>query len=158
MSTPRQLHDVGKIAVPDAILNKPGPLTEDEWQFIRQHTLIGERILGAAPSLADAARLVRASHERMDGTGYPDGLLGEEIPLGARVIGVCDAFDAMTSARPYRATPLSVEGALAELRENAGTQFDPQVVEMFCDEVLRTTSPRGAPTAVASVGSDPARA
>ena len=152
------LHDVGKIAVPDAILNKPGPLTEDEWQFIRQHTLIGERILGAAPSLADAARLVRASHERMDGTGYPDGLLGEEIPLGARVIGVCDAFDAMTSARPYRATPLSVEGALAELRENAGTQFDPQVVEMFCDEVLRTTSPRGAPTAVASVGSDPARA
>ena len=132
------LHDVGKIAVPDAILNKPGPLTEEEWQFIRQHTLIGERILGAAPALADAARLVRASHERVDGTGYPDGLSGDEIPLGSRIIGVCDAFDAMTSPRPYRVTPLSVEGALAELRENAGTQFDRTGGRDVLDEVLRT--------------------
>jgi two-component system, cell cycle response regulator len=129
------LHDVGKIAVPDTILSKPGPLNDSEWQFIRQHTLIGERILSAAPALTDAARLVRASHERIDGTGYPDGLAGEEIPLGARIISVCDAFDAMTSPRPYRASPLSVEGAIAELRGNAGTQFDPRVVEVFCDIV-----------------------
>jgi diguanylate cyclase (GGDEF)-like protein len=125
------LHDIGKAAVPDAIVSKPGPLNEAEWTFMRQHTIIGERILATAPALAAAARLVRCSHERFDGTGYPDGLHGEEIPLGARVIAVADAFDAMTSSRPYRPTPMSAEGALAELRRCAGGQFDPAVVEAF---------------------------
>jgi diguanylate cyclase (GGDEF)-like protein len=125
------LHDIGKAGVPDDIVFKPGPLTADEWVFMRQHTVIGERILAAAPALAGAAQLVRWSHERVDGSGYPDGLSGEEIPLGARIIAVCDAFDAMTSRRPYRPTPMSVEGALAELRRSAGSHFDPAVVEIF---------------------------
>jgi HD-GYP domain-containing protein (c-di-GMP phosphodiesterase class II) len=125
------LHDIGKAAIPDAILTKPGPLDEEEWAFIRQHTLIGERILSAAPALSGAAKLVRWSHERFDGSGYPDGLAGEEIPLPARIIAVCDAFDAMTSSRSYRETPMSVEGALAELQRGAGSQFDPAVVDAF---------------------------
>ncbi len=126
------LHDIGKAAVPDTILSKPGPLDEEESAFMRQHTVIGERILAAAPSLSRAAQLVRWSHERYDGGGYPDGLRAEEIPLGARIIAVCDAFDAMCSGRPYRPTPMSREGALAELRRCAGGQFDPDVVEAFC--------------------------
>ena len=126
------LHDVGKAAIPDAILMKPGPLDVDEWAFMRRHTLIGERILSAAPALSAAARLVRSSHESWDGSGYPDGLKGEKIPLGARVIFVCDAFDAMTSKRPYR-SPVSAEDAVAELRRCAGTQFDPRVVEAFAE-------------------------
>ncbi len=126
------LHDIGKAAVPDAILAKPGPLDEEEWAFMRQHTVIGERILAAAPSLTGAAQLVRWSHERYDGSGYPDGLSGEDIPLGARIIAVCDAFDAMSSSRPYRPTPMSLEGALAELRRCSGTHFDPEVVDAFC--------------------------
>jgi diguanylate cyclase (GGDEF)-like protein len=126
-----ELHDVGKSAIPGSILNKPGPLDEEEWQFIRRHTIIGDRIVRAAPSLGHAAPLIRSSHERIDGTGYPDGLAAEEIPLGARIIAVCDAFDAMTTARPYH-EPVSVEAACAELRRCAGTQFDPGVVEHFC--------------------------
>jgi diguanylate cyclase (GGDEF)-like protein len=125
------LHDIGKAAVPDAILDKPGPLDDEEWDFMRQHTVIGERILGVAPSLTRAAELVRASHEHFDGGGYPDGLAGEEIPLAARIIAVCDAYDAMTTSRPYRQTPMSTEGALAELERSAGTQFDPAVVAVF---------------------------
>ena len=124
------LHDVGKAAIPDSILNKPGPLTDDEWDFMRRHTLIGERIVSAAPALSEAARLVRASHERWDGNGYPDGLAGKKIPLGARIISVCDAFDAMTSARPYR-DAIEAAAALAELRRCAGAQFDPDVVNAF---------------------------
>jgi diguanylate cyclase (GGDEF)-like protein/PAS domain S-box-containing protein len=124
------LHDVGKVAIPDAILDKPGPLDETEWEFMRTHTLIGERILAEAPALADAAKIVRSSHERYDGTGYPDGLAGDAIPLAARIIAVCDSFDAMTSNRPYR-TAMSFEGALSELHKNAGTQFDPKVVTAF---------------------------
>ena len=108
------LHDVGKVAIPDAILDKPGPLDEAEWEFMRTHTLIGERILAEAPALAEAAKIVRSSHERYDGDGYPDGLAGDEIPLAARIIAVCDSFDAMTSDRPYR-TAMSTEGALSEL-------------------------------------------
>ena len=96
-----ELHDIGKVAIPDAILSKPGPLDPREWEFIRRHTLIGERIIAAAPALGAVARLVRSSHERWDGTGYPDRLPGQEIPLGARVVGVADAFNAMTSERPY---------------------------------------------------------
>ena len=97
-----RLHDIGKTAIPVEILNKPGPLDEREWAFIRQHPLIGERIVLAAPALAHTAPLIRSSHERFDGDGYPDGLRGEEIPLGARIIAVCDAYDVMTSDRLYR--------------------------------------------------------
>ena len=125
-----ELHDVGKIAIPDAILGKTGPLDETEWAFMRQHTIIGERILQAAPSLRTVAPLVRSSHERWDGAGYPDNLRGEEIPLGARVVAVCDAFDAMTTNRPYR-DRIGKPAALAELRRCAGTQFDPAVVGAF---------------------------
>jgi diguanylate cyclase (GGDEF)-like protein len=126
------LHDVGKIAIPDAVLAKRGPLDNDEWELMRRHTLIGERILQGAPSLAAAGRLVRSSHERWDGQGYPDRLAGEAIPLGARIIAVCDAFDAMTTDRPYRSA-ISVDEALEELRRCAGTQFDPEVVAAFCE-------------------------
>jgi diguanylate cyclase (GGDEF)-like protein len=134
-----ELHDVGKAAIPDAILDKPGALDLKEWDFISRHTLIGERIIRAAPALAHVAELVRASHERFDGTGYPDALSGGEIPLGARIIAVCDAFDAMVSVRVYRRTVSSQE-AVEELRRCAGTQFDPQVVETFCG-VLQSEYP-----------------
>ncbi len=125
-----ELHDVGKLAIPEEILSKPGPLTDDEWEFVRRHTLIGERILGSAPALGAAAKIVRSTHERWDGTGYPDGLKGSESPLGARIICVCDAFDAMTSDRSY-SEALTREEALRELIRGAGTQFDPVVVEAF---------------------------
>jgi diguanylate cyclase (GGDEF)-like protein len=125
-----QLHDVGKVALPDEILNKPGPLDEAEWDLVRRHTVIGERIVMAAPELAPVAKLIRSSHERWDGGGYPDGLAGEDIPLGAQVVAVCDAFDAMTSDRVYRRA-LPVKTALAELREVSGTQLSPRVVDAF---------------------------
>jgi diguanylate cyclase (GGDEF)-like protein len=125
-----ELHDIGKMAVPDAILDKPGPLDEEEWAFMRRHTLIGESILSAAPALVPVAKLVRASHERFDGGGYPDGVAGDEIPLGARIVAVCDAYDAMTSDRSYRRA-MSRDAALAEIRRAGGTQFDPAVVEAF---------------------------
>jgi HD-GYP domain-containing protein (c-di-GMP phosphodiesterase class II) len=140
LSRAAELHDVGKMAIPDEVLLKPGPLTEEEWAFIRQHTIIGERILGIAPALLPVATLVRSSHEHFDGSGYPDGLAGEAIPLGARIIAVCDAFHAMTHARPYRPT-ISVADALAELQARAGTQFDPRVVTAFSEE-LATQAPR----------------
>jgi two-component system cell cycle response regulator len=123
-----ELHDIGKLAVPDEILNKPGPLDQTEWEFIKQHPIIGQRILNAAPALTPVATLVRASHERWDGGGYPDGLAGQDIPLGAQIVAVCDAYDAMTSDRCYQRAR-SRQEALAELRRNAGTQFDPAVVD-----------------------------
>jgi diguanylate cyclase (GGDEF)-like protein/PAS domain S-box-containing protein len=129
-----ELHDIGKIAIPDAILNKPGPLDAEEWRFMRRHTLIGEGMLSAAPALQGAAKIVRSSHERYDGTGYPDGLRGEQIPLASRIVFVCDAFHAMTSNRSY-AEAGSPGSALAELTECAGTQFDPAVVKAFRAEV-----------------------
>jgi two-component system, cell cycle response regulator len=125
-----ELHDVGKIAIPDAILTKPGPLNAEEWGFMSRHTILGERILAAAAALRPVARLVRSSHERFDGNGYPDGLCGEGIPLGARIIFVCDAFDAMTSERSYSSAIPTAE-AIAELHACAGTQFDPVVVAAF---------------------------
>ena len=125
-----ELHDVGKVGIPDAILNKPAALDTEEWQFMRQHTVLGARILNAAPGLRTVADLVRASHERWDGAGYPDGLSGDDIPFGARIIAVCDAYAAMTSDRPYQVA-FSHETACHELRENAGTQFDPVVVDAF---------------------------
>jgi two-component system cell cycle response regulator len=123
-----ELHDIGKVAIPDAILHKPGALDEADWGFIRQHTIIGERIVGAADALRPVGRVVRASHERWDGGGYPDGLAGEDIPLGARIVFACDAWDAMTCDRGYRKA-LSAEVAAEELRGNAGTQFDRSVVD-----------------------------
>jgi two-component system, cell cycle response regulator len=125
-----ELHDVGKIAIPDAILSKPSPLDDEEWRFMRRHTILGERILTAASALRPVAALVRSSHERFDGGGYPDGLKGKEIPLGARIIFVCDAYDAMTSDRAYSRAVAPAE-AIRELRACSGTQFDAEVVETF---------------------------
>jgi diguanylate cyclase (GGDEF)-like protein len=135
-----ELHDVGKLAIPSEILDKPGPLDEAEWAVMRRHTEIGERMLRAAPALAPIAPLVRSSHERFDGAGYPDGLAGEAIPLGARIVAVCDAFDAMVTDRPYR-DGMPREAAVEELRRCAGTQFDPRVVRAF----LAVLEPAGAP-------------
>ena len=133
-----ELHDIGKVAIPDAILAKPGPLDEDELAFVRAHTEIGERILAAAPALSVVAKLVRHTHERWDGTGYPDRLAGERIPLGSRIVSVCDAFDAMVGERPYRKSRNFV-GALEELVKCAGTQFDPAVVAAYVRVVSGTS-------------------
>jgi diguanylate cyclase (GGDEF)-like protein len=122
-----QLHDVGKVGIPDEILRKPGPLTPAEWAFIQQAPAIGERITLSAPALAAVAPLVRSARERYDGTGYPDGLAGNDIPLGARIIAACAALAAMTSDRPY-ADQLDRDAALQELSRAGGLQFDPLVV------------------------------
>jgi HD domain/GAF domain len=122
-----RLHDVGKIGVPDAVLNKPGPLAPSEWELMRRHAELGAEMVAKVPGLEPVAPLVRAHHERWDGHGYPDGLRRGAIPLASRVIAACDAFQAMTAERPYRAA-LEVETALAELSAGAGTQFDPAVV------------------------------
>ena len=133
-----ELHDVGKLAIPDEILHKPGALDAHEWTYMRRHAEIGQRIVGESISLTPVGALIRASHERWDGSGYPDGLAGEAIPLGARIIAVCDAYDAMTHTRPY-AVARTQESAFAELRACAGTHFDPAVVECFCT-VIATLS------------------
>ena len=133
-----ELHDVGKVAIPDAILQKAGPLTDDEWGFVHEHTLIGARIISAAPALAHVAKLVRSSHERWDGTGYPDRLAGDEIPIGSRIVSACDALAAMVTNRPYREA-VDLPAALAELARCAGTQFDPAVVGALT--VVLTTAP-----------------
>ena len=125
-----ELHDIGKMAIPEAILSKPRALSEGEWALMRQHTVAGERIIASSPALSDVAPLVRSSHERWDGTGYPDQLRAEQIPQGARIIAVCDSYHAMTSDRAYRRA-LGTATALAELQAGAGTQFDPQVVDAF---------------------------
>jgi HD-GYP domain-containing protein (c-di-GMP phosphodiesterase class II) len=127
-------HDIGKIAVPEAILNKPGPLTPEERAVMERHTIVGEQILAPVESLAGVRKLVRHEHERWDGAGYPDGLAGEAIPLGARIILACDALHAMTSDRPYRRA-LPAEVAYEELRRHAGTQFDPRVVDALLAEL-----------------------
>jgi putative nucleotidyltransferase with HDIG domain len=122
------LHDIGKVRVPEAILNKPGPLTDAEWQVMRTHPEIGEQILRPIQSLHAILPIVRHHHERWDGTGYPDELAGREIPLGARIVAVCDAYRAMTENRPYRAALPHAE-ARVELALGAGSQFDPDCVE-----------------------------
>jgi diguanylate cyclase (GGDEF)-like protein len=142
IATAAELHDIGKIAIPRALLHKPGKLDDSEWEFLRRHTLIGERIVSGAPALVGVSKLIRASHERWDGRGYPDALAGEQIPLGAQIVFVCDAFSAMTSERPY-ALARSEADALAELRRNAGSQFSPAVVEAFLRAVAQEQVPAG---------------
>jgi two-component system cell cycle response regulator len=124
------LHDIGKLALPEQLLHKAGPLDEEEWKVMKTHTLLGEQLLSGIPALATVARVVRSSHERWDGGGYPDGLRGEQIPIGARIILVCDAYDAMVTDRSYRPA-LGHAAAVEELRRHAGSQFDADVVEMF---------------------------
>ena len=124
------LHDIGKLGIPDAILNKPGPLSPEERCIIQRHPEIGYRITRKVPELFQVSGYVLAHHEHWDGTGYPKGLRGEEIPLASRIIAVVDAFDVMLSGRSYRA-PRSWEEAVAELRRCAGTQFDPYLVDTY---------------------------
>lgn len=125
-----ELRDIGMVSIPDTVVHKPGALNEEEWALIRQHPIVGETILLGAPALGPIAGLVRSTHERYDGQGYPDRLRGEQIPLGARIIAICDAFVAMVSARTYREA-CTKEEALATLRRCAGTQFDPALVTAF---------------------------
>jgi diguanylate cyclase (GGDEF)-like protein len=136
-----QLHDVGKVAVPDDILHKPGPLDPAEWAFVQQCPSISERITAAAPALAPLASLIRSARERYDGTGYPDRLAGNDIPLGARIIAVCAAVAAMISDRAH-AKSRDLAAALEEVRQGSGTQFDPQVVEAVLD-AIRERTPAG---------------
>jgi HD-GYP domain-containing protein (c-di-GMP phosphodiesterase class II) len=144
------LHDVGKIAVDSTVLRKPGPLTEDELSQIRRHPVVGARLIETVDDFRSALPYVLLHHERWDGAGYPHGLRGEEIPVEARLLGVADAFDAMTSDRSYRPA-LSVEQALAELERCAGSQFDPELAETFV-EGWRTghVTPSEPPIRVAS--------
>jgi putative nucleotidyltransferase with HDIG domain len=136
------LHDIGKIGVPDDILRKPGPLTEAEWSIMKQHPIIGAEIIDPVRSLSEVAPLIRAHQEKYDGSGYPDGLVGEAIPLGARILAVVDAYSAITDDRVYRQARSHAE-AVEELRRCAGTQFDPQVVEVFL--ALLAREQEGAP-------------
>ncbi len=124
------LHDIGKIGIPDAILLKPGPLTPDEWKVMRRHPEIGKRLIETIPFLREAVPIVYHHHERWDGSGYPLGLKGEGIPLGARIFAVVDAFDAMTFDRPY-SKAITFEAAKAEIKRCSGTHFDPTVVQAF---------------------------
>jgi HD-GYP domain-containing protein (c-di-GMP phosphodiesterase class II) len=122
------LHDIGKVAIPDDILHKPAKLNDEEWKLMREHPAIGERILRAVTGMGGVARIVRHEHESFDGSGYPDGLAGNDIPIGSRIILACDAYHAMTSDRPYR-DAMAHKDAVDELLDNAGKQFDPEVVE-----------------------------
>jgi len=126
------LHDVGKVAVPESILDKPAALTPAEWRTVIQHPRIGQVILEHAAALRDAVPIILHHHERFGGHGYPFGLRANEIPLGARIVAIADAYDAMTHDRPYKRA-MSHDAAIAELRQHAGTQFDPELVVMFCD-------------------------
>jgi diguanylate cyclase (GGDEF)-like protein len=131
-----ELHDLGKVGIPSAILTKEGTLSDEEWDFVRRHSIIGERILAGLPSMERVATLIRSAHERWDGHGYPDGLAGEQIPVGARIVAVADAFSAMTEDRPY-AQARSLQSARAELQACSGTQFDPAVVAAFLNALDR---------------------
>ncbi|MBA3764902.1 MAG: HD domain-containing protein [Actinobacteria bacterium] len=128
------LHDIGKVGVPESVLCKPGPLDDAEWAVMREHPAIGAQIVAPMRFLAGAVEIVRTHHERWDGCGYPLGLRREEIPLAARIFSIADSFDAMTSDRPYRSA-LPLERALDEIRDGAGTQFDPDVARAFLELV-----------------------
>jgi HD-GYP domain-containing protein (c-di-GMP phosphodiesterase class II) len=134
------LHDIGKVGIPESILCKTAPLSAAEWNVMRTHPTIGAQIVAPIRFLGDASIVIRHHHERFDGTGYPDGLSGEAIPLSARIFAIADSFDAMTSDRPYRRA-LSLERALDEIQTGAGSQFDPQVVKVFVDLVHEEPSP-----------------
>ena len=138
------LHDIGKVGVPDEILEKPGPLSPDEWQSVVQHPRIGQEILNRVAAVKDAAAIILHHHERYSGHGYPHGLRGSDIPLGARVVAIADAYDAMLSDRPYRKA-IGHEAAVLELRDKAGTQFDPELVELFCS-LFAKDPPKADPT------------
>ena len=140
------LHDVGKVRVPDEILRKPGPLDDDEWREMARHPVVGAEIVARVEGLEPIGPWIRHSHERIDGTGYPDGLAGEAIPLASRILLVADAFDAMTSDRSYRRA-MSVEDAVAELDANAGTQFD-----ALCVDALKAELASGGDRAAALAG------
>jgi HD-GYP domain-containing protein (c-di-GMP phosphodiesterase class II) len=137
------MHDLGKVGVPDAVLNKPGPLDDEEQALVRRHTLWGAKLLAEVTGLEPVATIVRFHHERWDGTGYPYGLEGSRVPIASRIIAVCDAYNAMTSDRPYRRR-IPDQQAIGELERGAGSQFDPAIVECFLDGVQwRVTSPEG---------------
>jgi len=136
------LHDIGKIGMPDSILSKPGPLTEPEWTLIREHPIVGERILLPVERMRAVAKIVRHHQEKWDGSGYPDGLQGDAIPLGARVLAIIDAYSAITEKRPYKGACSRAE-AMAELKRCAGTQFDPRVTEIFCELLDRNSEQSG---------------
>jgi HD-GYP domain-containing protein (c-di-GMP phosphodiesterase class II) len=130
------LRDIGKANIPQVILNKTDPLTPDEWEMIQKHSELGEEMVAAVPFLADNARLVRHHHEYWDGTGYPDGLGGEDIPLGSRILAVASDLDAMMSQRPYHPVALSLDEALDQVRRDSGTKYDPAIVDVF-EQVIR---------------------
>ena len=130
------LHDIGKIGISEHVLHKPGPLTDEEFSVMREHPEIGERICDPLRMSRDFTPIIRHHHERWDGTGYPDGLKGEQIPLGARIVALADAFDAIVRGRPYRAAR-TVEQAYDELRKHSGSQFDPGLVPLFIEETDR---------------------
>jgi cyclic di-GMP phosphodiesterase len=136
------LHDSGKVGVPESVLNKPGPLTAAEWRIMRTHPVIGYQLVAAIPFLRSAGDVVRYHHEHFDGSGYPEGLRGEDIPLVARAFSVVDSFDAMTCDRPYRQA-LSVDQAVSELERMAGSQFDPEVARVFAP-ICERLVPRSA--------------
>lgn len=125
------LHDIGKIGIPDEILNRPGPLTKKEWKIMKEHPVIGAQIVGPTIHGSLIAPIIRSHHENWDGSGYPAGLKGEEIPEEARLIAVVNAFDVMTSKQPYKET-LTPYKAFSEITKNSGSQFDPKMVEAFC--------------------------
>jgi ribonuclease P protein subunit RPR2 len=137
------LHDVGKIGVPDPILTKPGPLSPEEFEVMKTHPLIGAQIVAPIKFLARASSVIASHHERWDGSGYPHGLRGEQIPLPARIFSVVDAFDAMTSDRPYRRAML-LDEALAEILAAAGRQFDPEIAKAFAELVMSRATGRDA--------------
>lgn len=134
------LHDIGKIGIPDAILNKPGRLTESEYMNIRKHPEIGSNIIRKIKVFQPVVDIVRHHHERYDGKGYPDGLSGQEISLGARIVSVADAFDAMTSMRAYRPT-ITLNDAVNEMRRCRGSQFDPEIADVLIDMVYKKELP-----------------
>jgi putative nucleotidyltransferase with HDIG domain len=131
-----RLHDVGKIGTREAVLNKQGPLTPEEFEHVKQHVLIGSQILAPLPHLEHAIAMVRSHHERWDGTGYPDGLRGEEIPLGARIIGAAEVYDALCTSRPYQ-EKLAPEDAVKRMADLSGTVLDPKVYDALLGVVSR---------------------